>query len=626
MKRKKSLSILAQLIIIVSGITLIPLTLLSIYFHKTFRTFSVDQLIERQLKSLNQLEQNLVRVRNELDAMIFSFDNSLEIEEKLSRTYKSQNEKIGAISELELRLIDKVKDYSWVDCNLVLIGKNHTIFSSCIHTPDLSTDVIYNSYWYKKNENDIENVNYKILNRSYFDPFDSSNNIVAIKNLVNKATKKVYGIAILEIKESYFYDIYKDMLEDGELLYLQTSERKVLSTSDRNVSLTLDPKDILLPPGKSDIDYSYHFMNKEYIYIFKKAQTGIWDIVNLIPLEILNAQFVKYNNLVFWIEFFSFSIALIGIIFISNRIYVPVHTLLAKLRKPLKLENSRDFIRSSGIVPFYKLHKNDGIPKEKKGISFFVWKPKKTPFMEYEELMEEVNQTVERLMLQEDARKKAELMALAMQIRPHFLYNTLNSIKCLVWTKEYDKIEPTITSLVKLLRNALSQGGKLISIEMEKENIKLFVDILNLRMDNKIVFKYDLDEKLKDLKVPSFLLQPLVENSIFHGLNEKKNSLTVILSVYEEEDSVVLEVMDTGIGVEPEKLMEINRIFSGEKDKIEEKEFHIGLSNIYNRLKWNYGEEASIRINSQENQGTVVRIRMNKKRIGDISDENNDSR
>lgn len=614
MKRKRAFGIFAQLLFFVSGIILIPLSLLSIYFHKTFRSFTVDQMIETQFKGLNQLEQNLVRVTNELNAMIYSYDNSPEIEKKLRETYKSEEERIQAIEELEQHLMNKVKDYSWVDCNLILIGKNHTIFSSCVDTPKLSTDVIYNSYWYQKNKYDLKNVNYEIFNRSYFDPFDSDHNIVAIKNLVNQETGKVYGIAILEIKESYFYNIYKNMLEEGELLYLQTEQGKVLSTSDRSVSLTLDPKDILLPPGKKDVDYPYLFMDKEFVYIFKKAETGIWDIVNLVPLEFLNSQFTKYYNLILGVELFSFAFALIGIIFIGNRIYVPLHALLDRLRKPLKKRYPENRFRTFDVNENSQsktLKGGENILE--RGLLFLKSrKIKKRSFMEYEELMEEVNQTIERLMFEEEARKSAEIKALAMQIRPHFLYNTLNSIKCLVWTKEYDKIEPTITYLVKLLRNALGQGGQRISLEKEQENIKLFVDILNVRMDGKISVKFDFEEGLEKLLVPSFFLQPLVENSIFHGMSEKLGSLTIILSAYEENEMVIIEIMDTGVGVSKEKLLEINEVFSGEKPKFREKEFHIGLSNVYNRLLWNYGEEATIRMNSRENQGTVVRIKIKK--------------
>lgn len=595
MKRKRRFGIFAQLIFFVSGIILIPLSLLSIYFHKTFRSFTVDQMIETRFKGLNQLEQNLVRVTNELNAMIYSYDNSTEIEKKLNQIYKNEEERVQAVAELERHLMNKVKDYSWVDCNLILIGKNQTIFSSCMDTPKLSTEVIYNSYWYQKNKHDLKNVNYEIFNRSYFDPFDGDHNIVAIKNLVNYETGNVYGIAILEIKESYFYNIYKNMLEEGELLYLQTEERKVLSTSDRSVSLTLDPKDILLPPEEQEVVYPYLFMDKEFVYIFKKAETGIWDIVNLVPLEVLNLQFTKYYSLILGVELFSFAFALIGIIFIGNRIYVPLRALLDRLRKPLKKSYPENL---------------DGAFVGQRKIS--EKQIKKKSFMEYEELMEEINQTIERLITEEEARKSAEIKALAMQIRPHFLYNTLNSIKCLVWTKEYDKIEPTITYLVKLLRNALGQGGQRISLEEERENIKLFVDILNVRMDGKIILKFDFEEGLEKLLIPSFFIQPLVENSIFHGMSENNPSLTIILTVYEENGIIVIEVMDTGVGVSEEKLAEINGLFSKEKPQFQEKEFHIGLSNVYNRLLLNYGEEASIRMNSQKNQGTVVRIKIKK--------------
>lgn len=622
MKRKKSLGIFMQLILLVSSIILIPLTLLSLYFHQAMRNYTVEQLVHSQLKSLNQLDQNLARITNELNAIIKSYDDSPAIEERLNQFYDSEEERSKAKAELEADLIRKVKDYSWVDCNLILIGKNQTIYSSSEHTPRLSTEVIYNSYWYQKNKADTENINYEIFNRSYFNPKDSSPNIVGIKTLVNKKTGQAYGIAILEIKESYFYDIYKDILEEGETLYLQTESGKVLSTSDRKVSLTLDPKDILLPPGEKDVQNPYLYNGKEYVYILKKAEVGIWNIVNLIPLENVNLQFEKYFNVFFTVEIFVFAFAIIGILFIGNRIYMPVHTLLAKLRKPMRKKDN-EFSLAMPENP-YAISKEEGdLESSWKTKTRRLLRLKNDSFREYEELMEEVNQTVEKLIAEQEARKNAEIKALAMQIRPHFLYNTLNSIKCLVWTEEYEKIEPTITSLVNLLRNALNQGGRQITLAQEKENVELFVDILNIRLQQKIELKWDVEEEWMDLTFPSFFLQPLVENSIFHGLSGEKGLITIVVSVYEEEESIVIEVLDSGIGVEKEMLEKINALFSGEKAAMQEKDFHIGLSNVYNRLCLNYGKSVRMHMNSRPEKGTMVQIKIGKEAIAKY--ENNDN-
>lgn len=621
MKKKKRPGIFAQLILLVSGIILIPLTLLSVYFNQSIRNYTVDQLVHSQLKSLNQLDQNLARITNELNAMIKSYDDSPEIESKLRQEYQDADEKARAVAELERNLMEKVRDYSWVDCNLVLIGANQTIYSSCEFTPKLSTEVIYNSYWYQKNKADTENINYEIFNRSYFNPKDSSPNIVGIKTLVNKTTNQPYGIAILEIKESYFYNMYKDILEEGETLYLQTETGKVLSTSDRKVSLTLDPKDILLPMGKKKVENPYHYQGKEYFYILHEAKAGIWNIVNLVPLETINLQFQQYFRFFFIVEGFVFVFAIAGIVFIANRIYMPVHHLLDRLRKPFDSAYP-DSTHSEEVVPKHMPYpdKADSDSSDTGSIARQkeLGKIRKVnrAFQEYEELMEEVNQTVEKLIYEQEARKHAELNALAMQIRPHFLYNTLNSIKCLVWTQEYDKIEPTITSLVNLLRNALNQGGQLITLAQEKENVELFVDILNIRMQQKLLLKWDLEEELMNLKFPSFFLQPLVENSIFHGFDPEKPSLTIIVSAFTEEEFVVIELIDTGIGVAETTLQQINLLFEGKETEIEEKEFHIGLANVYNRLDLNYGRAVSMRMKSRRNQGTMVRIKIRRDAFG----------
>lgn len=108
MKRKKSLGIFMQLILLVSSIILIPLTLLSLYFHQAMRNYTVEQLVHSQLKSLNQLDQNLARITNELNAIIKSYDDSPAIEERLNQFYDSEEERSKAKDELEADLIRKV--------------------------------------------------------------------------------------------------------------------------------------------------------------------------------------------------------------------------------------------------------------------------------------------------------------------------------------------------------------------------------------------------------------------------------------------------------------------------------------------------------------------------------------
>lgn len=601
----KKPSIFIQLILLVSCAIFIPLIILSVYFRQSTRNYMVDQLVSSRLKSLNQLDQNLSRITNELNAMIRHYDDSEEIEEKLTQVYEDKQQADMAEEELEAKLIQKVKDYGWVDSNLILIGRNHMVYSSSKNTPQLSTEVIYNSYWYQKNKNDVDNINYEIFNRSYFDPTDSSPNIVGIKPLVNKKTKAIYGIAILEVKESYFYNIYKDILEEGESLYLQTETGKVLSTSDRKVSLTLDPKDILLPPGHSSVQKSYFYQGKEYVYISKEAEFGIWDIVTLISLEKVKKEFNTSFRVFFLIIMATFVFAVIGILLIANQIHKPIHNLLYSLH-----QNSVHYAGSDSLL-------NPVLPTQL--AEYKADRPKIVfHLQEYEELIEEVNQLIDKVFREQEARKDAEMKALSMQIRPHFLYNTLNSIKCLVWTQDYDKIEPMITNLVNLLKNSLDQGGQLISIEQEQENINLFINILNIRMNDKIELSWDIDPSLTQMKLPSFLLQPLVENSIFHGMDANKNKLQISIGAYREHDDIILEIIDNGIGMDAASLQNANSLIRQEK---EDKQFSIGLRNVAQRLQWNYGKQATMQINSIADKGTVIRLKITGKNY-----ENNDSR
>lgn len=200
--------------------------------------------------------------------------------------------------------------------------------------------------------------------------------------------------------------------------------------------------------------------------------------------------------------------------------------------------------------------------------------------------------------------KTAELRALQAQINPHFLYNSLDLINCLAIKHNIPEINQMVTYLAKFYKLCLSRGSDIISLQDEIMHVELYVKILNLRFQNKIRLILNLNDEIYEYATLKTILQPIVENSIIHGIFEKKTkSGTITISGRIENNEVWLVIEDDGVGIPEEKI---------EKILLEDSshyKYGYGVKNINNRIQLYYGRQYGLRYQSTSGKGTRVEIR-----------------
>ncbi|AGB41345.1 putative regulator of cell autolysis [Halobacteroides halobius DSM 5150] len=194
---------------------------------------------------------------------------------------------------------------------------------------------------------------------------------------------------------------------------------------------------------------------------------------------------------------------------------------------------------------------------------------------------------------------EAELKALQAQVRPHFLFNSLNTISSFCRT-DPKRARELIMKLAKFLRKTLNQSCQMISLAQELEFVHYYIDIEEARFEEKLKVELEISEDLTDYQLPSFILQPLVENAIKHGISPKVGPGQVKILAKKEED-LLLQVIDDGVGIkeDPGNLLEMDSTSD-----------QIGLSNVNQRIKKIYGTEYGLMINSKLGQGTTVTINL----------------
>jgi sensor histidine kinase YesM len=261
--------------------------------------------------------------------------------------------------------------------------------------------------------------------------------------------------------------------------------------------------------------------------------------------------------------------------------------------------------------------------------AYWVWESKQ----EMNELGNSYNQMLNRIedlikqVKQEEALKKdAEIEALQYQLNPHFLYNTLNTIKWVAKIHKTPQISEVVTALVLLLQSSLGKRGDFISLQEEVLLVEAYMAIQFFRYGDEIEVLFELDDFAKMCLVPRMILQPLVENAIIHGIKPSKGKGTITIKAWIDRDLLFCEVTDNGLGM-PEHLLNFEgeagfekkaaRAFPAQPNGIKERMSGIGLRHIREKIRLYYGADYKMHIFSKEKQGTTVRISLPIHRIED---------
>lgn len=216
----------------------------------------------------------------------------------------------------------------------------------------------------------------------------------------------------------------------------------------------------------------------------------------------------------------------------------------------------------------------------------------------------ELKRMVERMQQEEIEKAAAEMRALHNQINPHFLYNTLGSVKWIASMQQADKIVEMTDALISMLRYATRSDGTLVTIREEIENIANYVTIQNVRYYGCIQMRYEIEDRLMDYRMPKMILQPIVENAIFHGLAELEEDGVITIRIQPKGSDVTIEVCDNGVGMDHHTILN----FREEKLEVGTGTTGIGLYNVQRRIQLHFGKPYGIQVDSQIGDGTMFTI------------------
>lgn len=393
------------------------------------------------------------------------------------------------------------------------------------------------------------------------------------------------GTIFIDVDETILEDSYKNLItEESSELFICNSDGQIISHSNKEIiGKNIGDKNYAVEVLSSDKDVgSIEFKDDEVekVCIYSNITLPNWKIVKIVSKEYLYKEITNMQRYMFIGGTIYVIITILICLFFSSQISRPMVSMKNMMKKAeegdLDVRINVDRIDELGEL----------------GNSF-------------NNMIGKMNEVVDKLVEEERFKKELELETLHAQINPHFLYNTLNTIKWMAKIQGDKSVSNAVTSLIKLLRVSINLGKEMITLEDEIDYVRNYINIQNLRFNEKVNIIYNIDEECLKCTIPKLILQPIVENSLIYGIreDEEEEPLEISIKACIEEDSLIILVKDNGPGISDE---DIEKIFSKEKDV--NKFSKVGLNNVNQRIKLYCGEEYGINIGNRSKLGTYVKV------------------
>lgn len=411
---------------------------------------------------------------------------------------------------------------------------------------------------------------------------NSTKEVITISKMVDyyDNNDRSSGILVVDINTTKIIELSNNTnLGDGGHIVILNNDDTLIYSSSSSCSSVECPsidvvKDIIIGSEAVELEGKDMFVNVNTL-----GNTR-WQIGTFINIDILNQT--RTRALYISIAIFGLTLLTTVIVsaIISNRISNPLY----KLQKHMKIVEKGNFynkIEVSGQKEVVDL-----------GNSFNI-------------LQDEISELMNSLLNEQKEKRKSEFRALQTQINPHFLYNTLDSIVYLSEQGENEKVQEMVIALSRFFRISISRGKNIIPVKEELEHAKNYLLIQQIRYHEKFKFTFDIDEETYKYTVVKLIIQPLIENAIYHGINTEYGQGNIDIRAFLENNRLILEVENDGYGITEEKIAEMYEVIQDKDDARS-----VGLKNVYQRVKLYYGFESDFIITSVLDENTIIRLEL----------------
>ncbi len=579
MNNKKFISIKTKLLSSYFLLIMIPLFLFAALFYRSFSNI----VLKQTYKSADQVfyeSKNIIENRfSSLEHAHVMISNNYVIYEALLDSIKDNNverllEQDDEISEL----MNYIRETSQCDNISIFIDNEGFLPNNRLSFYPLYSE--YSKPWYRT----VYYATSAGSNRVWCFPHnnDTNEDFISIARTIYNTTDFRDRLAIIRMDVKL--DRILDILEKGKL----TDNSMVMLIHNNTIFIEKTPARTKLPQAniiKRVISYTedqWHTINlnnEKVIFKHIKITSPDWHYVSIIPYkDIMSDNLILRNQMAIIMAIIIVLIVILAAIFTKSSI-----------RNISKLNHKMKYVAKGNFDVSFDNIGNDEIGQLMVNFSMMTQK---------------LNNLINEKYKIEISVKNAEMKLLQAQINPHFLYNSLELINCIGIENDLKDINEMVYALSQFYKISLSKGNDFIPIAQEINHVRYYIKIQNLRYGDKIGLMTDINEDINDFYILKTVLQPIVENSIIHGILEKSSKRgTVTIRSYLSGSDIVIEVEDDGVGIDKKAMDKIM--------KFSDASFHgYGLNNTNKRIKLFYGDKYGLSFSTEPGKGTIVNIRI----------------
>lgn len=562
--------------------TVIPLLILgtlSLALSNAYLISSLDESTEDLLNNQKTSIEHILEKADELHiAMAASPNISLRVDEFLSNDIDSYI-KLEAYEIVKEFLNSAVAATDYIESIYLYKGDSFPFVFNTMEGLVHMYDMVDLSWMYTLDDTEFYKGFYSELRYKKNYVFQTNETaVISIFKLMDSMQQSTdNGYIIINIKQDYVNDLLSGFNDSDARKVCVFNQDNVIIAQSNNLS------DVELTEIQNKFNGSEDNIvvdGKEYTSHVTSSSQYQWTYLALTP----TSMWYEWPNIIIYITIALLLVSFLFSVFLS-------FLLSNRSQKQIRnIENLFDYVKKYKKLPPIK-KSND----------------------QYEEIIENIISIFvsQQYLTSEIERKKyeaktMELLALRNQINPHFIFNTLESIKwqSIELTKKPNQVTSMIENLSEILYFSLRSTDDLITVDDEIYYAKVYLSIMSIRYPNKFDARFICDENVLNTNTIRIILQPFLENSIYHGIKAKESKSKIRVTIKNKEDKIMIRITDTGLGMDKETLAKL--MDSLNNDVVSES--HIGVCNVYRRLMLYYSENIGFKIFSRKNIGTVVEI------------------
>lgn len=428
--------------------------------------------------------------------------------------------------------------------------------------------------WY----NDIYQASGNIVDVASYRDRELGINAYSAARTVLGASGEIIGYLMINADERQLYQMYADVISSDSNIYVVNDEGQIISSSrDTIIGFSyFNMKNLDGMFGEEDYIITQISGRTVVFTRYSDGESG-FTVFEELPLSEILYPIAHVRRMVLILVLLALAVGTALAWIFSGRIAAPLQKLCADVRRVE--EGNLD--QSFAIQSFTEINDlSSGMDR----------------------MMTHIRELIENVRTKEEEKRRMELNWLQAQINPHFMYNTLFSIKCSVDMGHTKEAGHMLTVFIQMLREILSSTDEMIPIRTQMEFIRKYVELQRFRYDNSFDALVEYDEQVADCLIPKMLIQPLVENAILHGVRmEDKNGMITVIA-HRRDGDVCIRIEDNGVGMTREHIREImsTQVSSGR--------VHLGVRNVYERIRLYFGEDYGLSINSAPGEGTQITL------------------